>query len=192
MRRTGILLGVAVLLSASAAAADEPRLPSEPTPWAALTSPEAAMKVAFEKVCLRAMLENRSVGQVAVANMLLKVDARPAGATAADQAWRLASLGRVFVVAWQDGSCSSSSERGDPDVLSRQVLAAAMDHGLTLRQGQTYPANDGGERVAWCSEGPQPWVLAITTRRRDKGRRPAIVTTLFKAKGDAPEFCRAA
>ncbi|HEV2532540.1 hypothetical protein [Phenylobacterium sp.] len=192
MRKIGILLGVAAALSVGTAMANEGPLPLEPAPWAALTSPEAAMKVAFEKVCLRAMMENRSVGPVAVANRLLKVDARGAGGTSADQAWRLASLGRVFVVAWQDGSCSSSSERGDPDTLSRQVLAAVADHGLVLREGQTYPAESGGRRVAWCSEGPQPWVLAIVTRREDKGRRPAIVTTLFRAKGDAPAFCRAA
>ena len=192
MRQIAILICAGAMLSADAAKALDKPLPLEPAPWAALTSPEAAVRVAFEKVCLRAMLESQPIGPIAVSNRLLPVDARSAGATADDNAWRLASLGRVFVVAWKDGSCSSSSERGDPDVLSRQVLEAAAAHGLVLRAGQSYPASDGGQRAAWCSEGLQPWVLAITTRRESKGRRPAIVTTLFRAKGDAPEFCRAA
>jgi len=192
MRKFGIAMAIATTAVACAARADDKPLPLEPAPWSALTSPEAAVKVAFEKVCLRAMLGDQPIGPIAVANRLLPVDPRGAGATPDDKVWRLASLGRVFVVAWKDGSCTSSSERGDPDILSRQVLTAIASAGVALRQGQTYPADDGGSRVAWCSEGPQPWVLAIVTRRGAKGRRPAIVTTLFKAKGDAPAFCRSA
>jgi hypothetical protein len=190
MRSISGLLAVAVALCAGGAHAENKPLPLEPAPWAALTSPDAAVKVAFEKVCLPAILDGRPVGPIAVANRLLKVDARQAGATSADEAWRLASLGRVFVVAWSDGSCSSSSERGDPEALSRQVLAAVAARGIVLHQGVTGPADGDGRRVAWCSDGPQPLVLAIITRGGHKGRRPALVTTLFKARGESPPFCR--
>jgi hypothetical protein len=189
MRWIGRLLAVAIATCAGEALAND-KPPLEPAPWAALTSPEAAVKVAFEKVCLPAILDGRPVGPIAVANRLLKIDGREAGATAADEAWRLASLGRVFVVAWSDGSCSSSSERGDPKALSRQVLAAVAERGIVLHEGLTVPADEHGRRVAWCSEGPQPLVLALITRSGHKGRRPALVATLFKARGESPPFCR--
>ena len=192
MRRFVAVLSALWLAAAGAAQAEEKPFPLEPAPWGALTSPEAAMKVAFEKVCLRAMLEGQPVGPIAVANRLLKVDPRSAGAEDAEGAWRLASLGRVFVVAWKDGSCSSSSERGDPETLSQQVLAAVAARGIELHQGLVVPAADNGQRIAWCGDGPQPWVLTLITRRGRKGRRPALVTTLFKARGNSPSFCRPA
>ena len=162
----------------------------EPAPWGALLSAEAAMDVAFTKVCLPAMLESRSIEDLAVANRMIAVSSRDAGAGPQDKVWRLASLGRVYVVAWADGACSSSSERGDATKLAERVLAALRGAGVAMAPGAAgEPAANGGRRDVWCGPGPNPVVLAVTTRADKRSRRPAILTTLFKARSPAPPFC---
>lgn len=186
------LITAVVLSSLSAApvlAQDKPR-PDEHPPFAALTSPSAALKVAFEEVCLPAILDGQSVETLAIQRHLISVNPKLAGFSGEVKTWRLASLGQVYVAAWSDGTCSTTVERGDPEALKAQALAAVRARGIELTEGLSQPAKAGGINIAYCSPGPQPVVLGIITPADKKSPRGAIFLNLFRAKGDQPEFCR--
>jgi len=103
--------------------------------------------------------------------------------------WRLASLGPVYVAAWGDGTCSATSQRGDPEALKRQVLAAVAARGLTLAPGRAVDAQADGINQAFCGSPPQPVVVSIITPANKQSRRGAIFINLFRAKGERPSFC---
>jgi hypothetical protein len=181
----GLCLGFA---AQSAAAQDKPR-PDDHPPIAALTSPSAAVKVAFEEVCLPAILDGQPVETLAIQRHLVSVNPKLAGFSGEVKTWRLASLGQVYVAAWSDGTCSVTSERGDPEALRQQVLDAMAARGIRLTAGLAQPAKADGINQAYCEAGSHPLVLSIITPVDKKSRRGAVFTNLFRARGERPSFC---
>ena len=168
-----------------------PASAAQPAPWGALVAPEKALEVVVDQVCLPAMLERTAVEPLARGRHMIEGKAKRGAPSTGDRVWKLASLGDVHVALWADGTCSSAVEFGDPDKLEQLVLAAAKAKGLVLTPGLSGPAADGGVRQAWCSAERPPFVIAIIKKTKG-GRRPAIVTTAFWAKGDYPDFCNPA
>ncbi|HET9160503.1 MAG TPA: hypothetical protein VFN88_07810 [Caulobacteraceae bacterium] len=184
-------LAALTTLSSTAQAQDKPGPDGHP-PFGSLTSPSAALKVAFEEVCVPAILDRQPVEVLAVQRYLVSVNPRLAGFSGEVKTWRLGSLGKVYVAAWADGTCSVTVERGDPDALKAQALAAIKARGIELTQGSVQPAQADGVNVAYCGPPPQPIVLGILSPSDKRSRRPAIFLNLFRAKGDHPSLCNAA
>jgi hypothetical protein len=184
----GLAALVACVASATSAFAQEER-PAPPV--AALVSANAALDVVLNKVCLPAILEVRSIEELARANYMLPVDAEHIGANAGanDRAWRLGSMADASVVAWADGSCMAGVEDGSPDELRDAALAALA--ALGFAPGRSEIVDRGrSARVTYCTQGSPPVVAAITTAVR-RGRRAAFVATVFRARAAAPSFCAA-
>jgi hypothetical protein len=170
------------LAATTSARAEEASSP----PWRALTSAKAALDVAFGRVCLPAILESGSIEQRALGAYMAPVSARglgAIGATEADKAWRLGSMAEVSVVAWSDGSCSVSIGRGDAAELSSAVRAALAARSEGFVEGQTAAVDSGrGVRTAYCTPQSPPVVVGVTTPAPHT-RRPALVATIFRARG---------
>lgn len=185
---------LAALIAHRAMAQEAPKEPllrgGASAPFAALVSNEAAVRVAFGDVCLRGVLEGRDYGELALYNHLVPTRPTLAGAGPDDRAWRLASLGDVYVVAWKDGSCSTSYERGDAEALVKTALAIFSVNGVEGLSGLTEPTDHGkAERRSYCAPGDNPVVTALTVKVDRRAKRPALVTTSFRAKALRPSFC---
>jgi len=182
MNRPSAILATASLMIASAATAQE----RGPAPWVALTSPTAAMQVVFDRICLTAVMEGRSIDDLAYENHLVSVSPRSTGSPTAERAWRLGSWSSVYVVVLPNGGCSASVEAGNPGGLNAAALAA-MQARAPFTAGQSIETNDA-ERTAWCTEEAQrPVVVALLKKVR--GRRNAFVANVFRAEADRPTFC---
>jgi hypothetical protein len=179
-----------VITATGAQAQDKPR-PDDRAPWKALTSHSAALKVAFEEVCLPAILDRQPVETLAIQRHLVEVKPKLAGFSGEVRTWRLASLGHVYVAAWADGTCSVSMQRGTSEDMRRQVLDAVAARQITLAPGVAQPAKGDGVNTAYCSAPPQPLVVSIITPATRRSRRPALFVNVFKARGVEPSFCRA-
>jgi hypothetical protein len=182
MRRFLLLAaGLGLLLGTPAAAQDR-----EPAPWAALTSPTAAMHVVFDKVCLAAVMDARSIEERALANHLIEVDARSTGSPTAERAWRLASWSYVYVMALPNGACSASVQAGDAEGMNAAALQD-MAARAPFTAGRRDTAN-GAERTAWCTAEAERPVVAVLLKKVG-GRRDAFVANVFRAQDDRPPFC---
>ncbi len=169
---------------------DQAPAPQErgPAPFAALTSPTAALKVAFDEVCLPAVLEGRSLEDLAHQRYLVPVNPRSTGSPTATAAWRLASYSHVYVVALPGGGCSVAVEGGDPEGLNAAAIAM-MKAWAAFAPAAPEPTADGkAERTAWCTpEANRPYFIALL--RRTSGRRNALVANVQRAQGLRPSFC---
>jgi hypothetical protein len=188
--RTLAVAATVIAASATAVQAQDRPRPDDRAPWKALTSHSAALKVAFEEVCLPAVLEGRNVETLAIQRHLVEVKPKLAGFSGEVRTWRLASLGHVHVAAWADGTCSVSMQRGTSEDMRRQVLDAVAARNVTLAPGISQPAKADGVNTAYCSAPPQPLVVSIITPANKKSRRPAILVNVFRARGAEPSFCR--
>lgn len=161
-----------------------------PAPYAALISPTAALKVALDEVCLPAVLEGRSLEELALSRHLVPANPRRAGSPTATAAWRLASLGQVYVFLLPNGGCSVSLERGDADELNRQALAMLTARRPDVRLGLSEPTDrERAQRDAYCtSEVTRPYVVALV-RRKESSRPTAFLANVFQAQADRPPFC---
>lgn len=179
----------AVSLSACASA---PPSASErgPAPWAALTSPTAALKVAFDEVCVASVMEGRPLEQLALQHSLVAVSPRSTGSPTATAAWRLASVSNVYVMALPDGNCSASVEGGDPDTLNAAAIEMLKARAAFAPIAPEPTADRQAERTAWCTpEADRPYAVALL--RRTSGRRAAFVANVLRAQGARPPFCPA-
>ncbi|MBJ7319962.1 MAG: hypothetical protein JHC96_14290 [Brevundimonas sp.] len=186
------LAGVAAMVFALAGCATNPTVrPTQPAPWAALTSPMAAMEIVVSDICLTAVRENRPVEALALDHWLRPVPPRTTGSPLAVAAWRLASYSDVYVMALPDGGCSASVEAGDPKALNDAAVGLLAKHG-DFRRGETLVAEDHS-RTAWCTgEADRPLVVALAQANKARmagGRRPALITNVFRAAGARPGFC---
>jgi hypothetical protein len=183
------MAGAAVL--ALVAALASPAAPERPRTPGLGVSPEESFRIAFEDVCLRATFGGAPVAEVARARRLVGVSPREAGAGPQDKAWRIGLRTAVYVAAWADGSCSTSVTKGDPQAFAAAALRMAEASGRIFHPGLSQPLpGDAGTRTAYCTGETRPFVLVLTTRS-GAARRPALVTTTFRARGDRPEFCNA-
>lgn len=181
MRRSMLAVGLALSLGAPAAAQEK-----EPEPWAALTSPTAAMHVVFDKVCLAAVMDGRSIEDRALANHLVEVDARSTGSPTAERAWRLGSWSYVYVMELPNGACSASVQAGDAEAMNAAALED-MAARAPFTAGRRDTSN-GAERTAWCTAETQRPVVAVLLKKL-RGRRDAFVANVFRAQADRPPFC---
>ncbi|HZV85032.1 MAG TPA: hypothetical protein VFF48_08610 [Brevundimonas sp.] len=182
MSRFGPVLAAASLMLAAPATAQE----RGPPPWAALTSPTAAMEVAFDKVCLAALMSGRTIDDLAYENHLVSVAPRTTGSPTAQRAWRLASWSQVYVMALPNGACSASVEGGDAGGLNAAAVAALQARAL-FTAGQRDVTN-GAERTAWCTtENQRPLVAVLLKKLR--GDRVAFLANVFRTQADRPPFC---
>jgi hypothetical protein len=188
--RTFAATAAVISIAANAAQAQDRPRPDDHPPWKALTSSSAALKVVFDEVCLSAALNDRSVEALAIERHLVEVKPKLAGFSGDVRTWRLASLSPVYVVAWADGTCSATVERGDPEAFRQQVLETLAAHDIKVTRGQSQAALGDGVNVPYCTSPPQPLVVSIITPTTKKSRRPAILLNVFKAKGELPSFCR--
>ncbi|WP_425986600.1 hypothetical protein [Brevundimonas sp. TWP1-2-1b1] len=176
---------IGALLSGFAAQPTEVRR-TQPAPYAALTSPTAAMAIVFSDICMTAVRDGSSIEALALDHWLRPVAPRSTGSPTATAAWRLASYSTVFVVALPNGGCSASVEGGDPEALREAAVALTARHGAFV-EGQTIPGDDNS-RTAWCTGEAQRPMIAVLVKRT-KGRRPAFVANVFRAENDRPSFC---
>lgn len=190
-------MGVAAALGSMALAmAAQPTTAPEakqPAPWAAMTSVPKAIEIALGEVCVPAVLEGRSIEALALANHLVAMPPKAANATPQSQVWRLASITAVYVVDWHDGSCTAFAERGSPSDLSAMAREIIQARPEGLKPGVTEPADDGRIlRTSYCTQGVEhPFVVTVTTAQPGAKRTRALSSTVFKARGSFPRFCRA-
>ena len=176
---------IGALLGGFAAQTPEARR-TQPAPYAALTSPTAAMGIVFSDICMTAVRDGSSIEALALDHWLRPVPPRSTGSPTATAAWRLASYSKVFVVALPNGGCSASVEGGDPEALREAAVALTARHGAFV-EGQTIPA-DNNSRTAWCTgEAHRPMIAVLV--KRTQGRRAAFVANVFRAEDDRPSFC---
>jgi hypothetical protein len=189
IRILAVTAAILALTVSAAQAQDRPK-PDDRPPWKALTSHSAALTVAFEEVCLPAILDRQPVATLAIQRHLVEVKPKLAGFSGDVRTWRLASLGHVYVAAWADGTCSVSLQRGAPEDLRKQVLDAVAARNVVLSPGRPQAAKADGVNTDYCSASPQPLVVSIITPAGKKSRRPAIFVNAFRARGAEPSFCK--
>lgn len=159
---------------------------TQPAPYAALTSPTAAMTIVFSDICMTAVRDGSSIETLALDHWLRPVPPRSTGSPTATAAWRLASYSKVFVVALPNGGCSASVEGGDPEALREAAVVLTARHGAFV-EGQTIPG-DNNSRTVWCTGEAQRPMIAVLVQRTE-GRRPAFVANVFRAENARPSFC---
>lgn len=182
MHRTIAIAAIALTLAGPAAGQER-----QPEPWGALVSPTAAMRVVFEKVCLTALKDGRSIEQLALDNHLRAVRPRTTGSPTATGAWRLPSYSEVYAMALPDGACSASVEAGDADGLNAAAVEILAAHGDF--QPSAPEQVNGAERIAWCTSEAHPLVVVLL--RKTGRRRHAFVANVFQARAERPPFCPA-
>lgn len=184
--RYRIAVAACAILAASCGSAPSGAHRTQPAPYAALTSPTAAMTIAFSDVCMTAVRDGASIEALALDHWLRPVSPRSTGSPTATAAWRLASYSKVFVAALPDGGCSAGVEGGDPEGLRSEALALLSRHGDFI-EGQTFTQEDN-VRTAWCTaELHRPLITVLVKRTR--GRRLAFVANVFRAQDARPSFC---
>ena len=191
MQSAALLVAAALAPQAAPPASPaSPRQERGPAPFSALTSPTAALKVAFDEVCLPSVLEGRSLEELARQRYLVPVNPRSTGSSTATAAWRLASYSHVYVVALPGGGCSVGVEGGDPDGLNAAAIEM-MQARAAFAPAAPEPVDNGkAERTAWCTpEANRPYFIALL--RRTSGRRNAFVANVLRAQGLRPSFCPA-
>lgn len=181
-----VLLAAAVL--SGCASAPTPAPGDGSPPYSSLTSPTAALKVVLEEICLPAIMDGRSIRELAEARYLRAVPPRSTGSPSAVAAWRLASWHEIYVMELPNGGCSASLEAGEADDLATEA-AAMIKARAAFSPGLVMPTADGNaENAAWCSpEATRPVVAGIL--RRTGGRRVALLVNVFRAQNARPPFC---
>lgn len=183
---TAVAFALASVPHAHAEAGKE-RRPDEP--WAELVSTRKAFDYVLREVCLPAVAEGRSIGELAKYNILAGPVGGVGGAPKDVKTWRLASLTAVDATDWNDGSCMVSVVRGNAAELRAATLERLAIFDPSFAPGLVQPARDGkAVREAFCTAGDHPLAAAITTPALNaKGR--ALVVTVFRAKGLRPSLC---
>lgn len=192
MRSTTLLVAMAASISACASATSSGTHSGRgPAPYAALTSPTAALKVAFDEVCVPSIMDGQSLEQLALQHYLVAVSPRSTGSPTATAAWRLASYSQVYVVALPTGGCSVSVEGGDPDGLNAAAVEMLRARAAFAPKAAGTSPDGKAERTAWCTpEADRPWFASLM--RRTSGGRNAFVANVQRAEGARPSFCPAA
>ena len=142
----------------------------------------------LDEICLPAIMEGRSIRELAEARYLRSVEPRTTGSPSAVAAWRLASWHEIYVMELPNGGCSASLEAGDADDLAADALTMIKAR-AAFAPGLVAPSADGdAENTAWCSpEAIRPVVAGIV--RRTGGRRVALLVNVFRAQNARPPFC---
>lgn len=184
------VLAAGLALSACASSTAPPRGDGSP-PWSSLTSPTAALTVVLDEVCLPAIMEGRSIRELAEARYLRPVSPASTGSPSAVAAWRLGSWHSIYVMELPNGGCSASLEAGDADDLAAEAVNMLKAR-AAFAPGRAAPTQDGNaENVAWCTpEARRPVVAGVL--RRTGGRRVALLVNVFRAQDARPPFCPAA
>lgn len=187
MPRLVPILAAGLMLSACASSPSRPTGNGSP-PWASLTSPTAALEVVLNEVCLPAIMDGRSIRELAEARYLRPVSPASTGSPSAVAAWRLGSWHSIYVMELPNGGCSASIEAGEADDLAAGAVAMLKAR-APFAPGLVQPTADGNaENTAWCTpEAVRPVVAGIL--RRTAGRRVALLVNVFRAQNTRPPFC---
>ncbi|MDZ4760498.1 MAG: hypothetical protein SGJ21_05445 [Alphaproteobacteria bacterium] len=187
-----VCAGVCVALAACGSTTQPGRdgIVRGPAPYAALTSSDAALKVAFDEVCVPTVLAGGDFATLAKTRYMVEMKPVRDSTGQSSQVFRLASIDEVTATLWADGSCMVGIERGDSEALSAKALASLEARGHVMAAGISSPAPNDGTRAAWCNSDPRPLMLAITTPTGKASKRQALVATLYRAKGGASDICR--
>jgi hypothetical protein len=142
----------------------------------------AAGRVAFAEVCLKAVAEGRPVADLAQAAGMEPVTPTTVGATPNDKAWKVGVIQPAHVVAWTDGGCTASVDRGDPALLSAMARAIILARPEGFRAGVS-GLYDGErvERSIYCAERNGRWTVASITVPGPKadGRTRALSSSAY-------------
>jgi len=182
-------LGLLVSACGGAAGPDRDGITRGPAPYAALTSGDEALKVVFDVVCLPTVLDGADFVTLAKSHYLVegKPQADPTGQT--NQSFVLASMAHATATRFSDGTCMIGIERGEPAAYRDHILNLLAAKGQMMRKGQIDKARTGGDRVVYCNTDPRPLMLILNTPDGPKSKRPAIVASLYRAKGGASDIC---
>ncbi|PIB96015.1 hypothetical protein [Caulobacter sp. X] len=176
-----VSLAVLLALNAAGSAAGSP--PFDAT---------AAGRVAFGEVCLKAVAEGRPVADLAQAAAMEPVTPTTVGATLNDKAWKVGRIQPAHVVAWTDGGCTASVDRGDPAALSAMARAAILARPEGFRAGVS-GLYDGErvERSIYCAERKGRWIVASITVPGPKanGRTRALSSSAY-SRPTPSNLCR--
>jgi hypothetical protein len=184
------LLALGLTGCGTASGPDRDGITRGPAPYAALTSGDEALKVVFDQVCLPAVLDGGDFVTLAKSHYLV-ADKPPKDSTGqSGETFALAAMAHAYATRWADGSCMITIERGDASAYRAHVLAALAEKGQTTTPGIVTPVPNGGVRSGFCNPDPRPLILAMTTPDGPKSKRPAIVATLYRAKGGASDICK--
>lgn len=192
MQRSQMALAFVAAAAAVSGCATPAGGASQPVPVGAVFSADEAVKVVFDSICVPAILEGKPVADLAKARGLVEVQANLKQGGPNDRTYGFPSLSHALVTAWADGTCMISIDKGDAPALRAKLITTLESKSLVIHPGSTVPADNAGEKTAYCSADRPPIVLGvITPRNPDKpGKRAALVANLFRAKSGNPEFCR--
>jgi hypothetical protein len=160
-----------------------------PAPYGALVSSSEALKVVFDEVCIPVVLEGGDFVTLAKSRYMVEVKSASDTTGQSSKTFRLASMGEVTATLWEDGSCMVGLERGESDELHAQALSALTSRGHAMKAGVSSPAPNDGARAAFCNADPRPLILVVTKPASKSSKRPALVGTLYRAKGGASDIC---
>jgi hypothetical protein len=150
-----LVLHLAALLAFSDVAPDQP--PS-------MGGPEAAARVVFADVCLKSVVEARSIEDLAKASGMKPISSVAFGGTDKDKAWRLDGDQPVSVVLWADGGCTTSVDHGDASKLAAMARAAILARPEGFRPGLSGLFDgDRVQRDVYCAQRNGRWTLATIT-----------------------------
>jgi hypothetical protein len=152
-------------------------------------SSSEALKVVFDEVCVPVILDGGDFVALAKSRYMVETKASTDSTGQTSHSFRLASFGEVTATLWADGSCMVGLERGDSSELQAQVLAALAARGHTMTRGVSSSAPNDGARMAFCNADQRPLLLSVTTPASKSSKRPALVATLYRAKGSASDIC---
>jgi hypothetical protein len=147
------------------------------------------LKVVFDEVCMPVVLDGGDFVTLAKSRYMVEVKPGTDSTGQSSQTFRLASFGEVNATLWADGSCMVGLERGNSEALGAQALASLAARGQAMTRGTSGPAPNDGARTAFCNADPRPLILAVTTPASKSSRRPALVATLYRARGGASDIC---
>lgn len=176
-----VLIAALVALASAESATNSPTLDAT-----------AAGRIAFAEVCLKAVAEGRSIGDLAQAKGMESVAPTALGATVNDKAWKAGLLQPAHVVAWPDGGCTVSVDRGDPAALSAMARDAILARAEGFRAGASGLYD--GERVlrsVYCAERKGRWTVATITVPGPKadGRTRALSSSVY-SRPTPSNLCR--
>ncbi|MDO8411177.1 MAG: hypothetical protein Q7S93_14075 [Phenylobacterium sp.] len=178
-------------LSVAAEAADNTKPASRST--LGLNALEAG-ELLLRDVCLPAILEQKSIGKLAISVGGLSVAANLYGAGRDDKAYRLGPITTaVYVIDWADGSCTTRVNRGDAEMLRGMAERTILARPEAFVRG-SHRLEDSGRvmRTVYCAQsGPERLVASITTPGPVTRRgTPALSSTVYRAQG-ASALCAA-
>jgi hypothetical protein len=146
-------------------------------------------KQALDGGCLASIMDGKPLSEVMAAAANAKsVPPKDTGSPTATAAWRIGPANPTYVMELPGGACSASVMLGDPQRLYDAAVALIQARGtFTLGKVDTSAKGDA-QRTAWCTSGPNPYVVAIY--KRTTGTRDAFLANIFKAQGAQFSACR--